>query len=190
MTVDCEPSDREQALWRADIGPTGVHLLPNLMPYLPVVVLSRRWDVLNWNPLARSLLMWGRAADGEVNLARLIVQDPASRTLLVHWRRHAVQAVAELRRVIADDLRDADTIALIKGLNACTAEWGRIWSDPPARRQHDCRIRLLHPYAGPMELTHTVLESPHGSEEHALVFSAPEGSSARAALDLLLVSRA
>src|ERR687895_416101 len=88
----------------------GIRLLIDTLEHNPAVLLSRRLDLLHWNPTAEALL--GPFADHR-NYARMIVRDPAQRTLHADWEEAARQTAALLRYAAARHPEDDRLRALV-----------------------------------------------------------------------------
>jgi hypothetical protein len=75
----------------------GIRLLIDTLDRTPAVLLSRRLDLLYWNPVAEAL---GPFPD-HGNYARMVFRDQAQRALHADWEEAARQTVALLQYAAA-----------------------------------------------------------------------------------------
>ena len=127
----------------------GLALLVSSLEPSPAVLLSRRLDVLAFNPTADALL--GPFGD-ERNYARLVMGDPATRALHADWEEAARQTVALLRFASARHPDDAALQALVAELRAGGDAFAAWWdSHDVAEKQHGVK-RYVHPVVGELAL--------------------------------------
>ncbi|MFF2039599.1 helix-turn-helix domain-containing protein [Kitasatospora sp. NPDC058170] len=161
------------------------------MTDVPAVVVGRRNEVLAWNPLGHALLAGQLDAqapdrpDDRPNLSRLLFLDPHTRELYPRWETEARAQVAFLRLAAGRHQEDRQLAELIGELSMKSAQFATLWSGHPV---HDClygRKEFHHPVVGRLELDFEALPLPEASGHRMLLFSAPPGSPAEAALRLL-----
>ncbi|MCP3821650.1 helix-turn-helix transcriptional regulator [Streptomyces sp. A3M-1-3] len=192
---------------------SGMRRIATSLTALPVVVIDRRLNVIEWNPPGRALLAWhlrdspaepGRrtgtgprqgtglrtGAGLRPNLARMLFLDPRTRSLFGRWHQEAAHVVARLRHAAREHPQDHDLTALIADLVLDSPEFAELWRRPaPAGAEHPDAgdpTRFEHPLAGRLTLSAAVLECCDGSGERAVVFSAEPGSASQRALELIL----
>jgi transcriptional regulator with XRE-family HTH domain len=127
----------------------GVGLLVRTLDPTPAVLLSRRLDLLAWNPTAEALL---GPFGAERNYARLVFTDPATRALHADWEEAARQTVALLRFAAARHPDDKALHALVDELRTDDPRVGAWWeAHDVAQKSHGLK-RYEHPQEGELTL--------------------------------------
>ena len=127
----------------------GLGLLVRALDPSPAVLLSRRLDLLAWNPTAEALL---GPFGAERNYARLVFTDPATRALHADWVEAAHQTVALLRFAASRHPDDRALQALVAELRACDERVGSWWeAHDVAQKSHGMK-RYIHPVEGELTL--------------------------------------
>ena len=121
-----------------DVRP-GVELLVRTLDPAPAVLLSRRLDLLVWNPTAEALL---GPFGTERNYARLVFGDPATRALHADWDEAAHQTIALLRSAAARHPDDARCGLVADFVRTATS---RSAGGDPRRRAEAPRAQALPP---------------------------------------------
>lgn len=169
----------------APVSPLLQRLLDGLDDF-PAFVTDPRSDVVAWNRLGAELLGGlGRPGGRDLNNARYLFFDPASRVVFPDWEERAAEAVGQLRVSTGRYPDDPDLAALVGELTAGSAEFRSIWASGEVLMCGAGRKRLRHPVAGLLTLDYETLHVPAEPGETGLVvhvFSAEEGSGDAAAL--------
>ncbi|PZG01643.1 helix-turn-helix domain-containing protein [Micromonospora deserti] len=170
---------------RARVSPLLRRVLDD-MAHFPAFATNDRLDIVAWNRLGAEL--FGGLADPgrrDRNQARYLFLDAASRVVFPEWEDRAGEAVGQLRVSAGRYPDDAELVALIAELSACSAEFRRIWAAGGVVMCGAGRKRLRHPIAGLVTLDYETLHVPAAPGETGLivhVFSAEEGSQEAVAL--------
>jgi transcriptional regulator with XRE-family HTH domain len=151
----------------------GVGLLVRTLDPSPVVLLSRRLDLLAWNPTADVLLGPFR---GERNYARLVFGDPATRTLHADWDEAARQTVALLHQAAARHPDDRELQALVAELRAGDPRVDRWWdAHDVAEKSHGLK-RYVHPLVGELTLHYEALVLADDGDQILTIYAADPDS--------------
>ncbi|WP_436843788.1 helix-turn-helix transcriptional regulator [Streptomyces hundungensis] len=180
----------------------GLHQIASSLSTLPVVVLNRGHDVVEWNPAGQALFAWhllsssdgtGRPhtrAESRPNLSRMLFLDPRTRALFGEWYTEAAWNVTLLRRAAEQEPQDPGLTGLVAELTAESPEFAELWQHPAKRAaahpDADAPTWFTHPSVGPMRLNRALLEPGDASGTWALLFSAEPGSPSQRALDAML----
>jgi transcriptional regulator with XRE-family HTH domain len=127
----------------------GLELLVSSLEPSPAVVLSRRLDLLVWNPTAEALL---GPFGAERNYARLVFGDPATRALHADWEEAARETVALLRLAAARYPNDEALRLLIAGLRAHSEAAAGWWNAHDVGEKRHGVKRYTHPTVGRLTL--------------------------------------
>jgi transcriptional regulator with XRE-family HTH domain len=151
----------------------GVALLIRSLEPTPAVLLSRRLDLLAWNPAAEALL---GPFGAERNYARLVFGDPATRALHADWAEAARATVALLRFAAArypDDEVLAALIAELRSGSDMAASW---WETRDvAQKRHGIK-RYRHPVAGELAVHYEALLLAEDGDQLLTLYSAEPGT--------------
>lgn len=174
-------------------GPTGAELRPGVaavvsaMSQTPVVVSNRRLDVLATNRLG-SVVLPGLSGDRGAefrNCALNTFLNPAMRHFYVDWDDVARDVAGLLRRLTGQHPHDTRIGGLVAELLVRSEEFRTMWAVHEVRQQMHGRKRLRHPVVGEIVLDYEHVSLPDDPDVGLTVFTAPEGSEARRALDRL-----
>jgi transcriptional regulator with XRE-family HTH domain len=147
----------------------GLALLVRSLNPTPAVVLSRRLDLLVWNPTAEALLgPFGH----ERNYARLVFGDPATRTLHEDWDEAARETVALLRFAAARYPDDAALGELIAELCASSEVAEGWWETYDVTQKRHGIKRYLHPRVGRLTLHYEALALPGDGDQLLTIYAA------------------
>jgi transcriptional regulator with XRE-family HTH domain len=146
----------------------GIRLLIDSLDRTPAVLLSRRLDLLYWNPIAEALL--GPFPDHR-NYARMVVRDPAQRALHADWEEAARQTAALLRYAAARHPEDDRLPALVAELDAADPQFSAWWNAHDVEEKRHGAKTYLHPSAGELTLTYEALPMPDDGDQILTVFT-------------------
>lgn len=176
---------------RPDRVRPGTLRLINSMTATPAVVLGRRSEVLAWNTLAHRLVAGHLNFDSpdvpaeRPNMTKLLFLDEHTRALHVNWQEEATRAVSSLRLLAGRSSNDAELTALVGELTLESPEFTSLWAKHPVENCMSGLKMMHHPELGCLELNFEVLSQPDESGHRILMYTADEGTSASAALQLL-----
>jgi transcriptional regulator with XRE-family HTH domain len=176
---------------RPETAGAGVVGLLTAMSEVPAVVLSRRTDVLAWNPLGHRLLASHYHADAPhhagspPNLTRMLFLDVHTRELYRDWPQEAARAIASLRLIAGRYPEDRALEELVGELTVKSSEFAGLWARHPVRSCVAGTKRLRHPEIGDLDLEFQALELPDGSGQRVLAYTAADGTPGAAALEML-----
>jgi transcriptional regulator with XRE-family HTH domain len=151
----------------------GIRLLIDTLDPTPGVLLSRRLDLLYWNPTAEALL--GPFADHR-NYARMIFGDPAQRTLHADWEEAARQAAALLRYAAARHPEDDRLRALVAELADADPRFSLWWDAHDVDEKRHGAKTYLHPTAGELTLTYEALPLPDDGDQILTLYTVEPGT--------------
>jgi transcriptional regulator with XRE-family HTH domain len=147
----------------------GLALLVSSLDPAPALVLSRRLDLLDWNPTAEALL---GPFGTELNYARLVFFDPATRALHADWEHAARETIALLRFAAVrhpDDAALADLIAELRASSDVAERWWE--THDVAQKRHGLK-RYVHPAVGPLTLHYEALSLPDDGDQLLTIYAA------------------
>jgi len=150
----------------------GLALLVGSLEPSPAVLLSRRLDLLAWNPTAEALL---GPFGGERNYARLVFCDPRTRSLHADWEEAARETVALLRFAAARHPGDAALGALVDELRADPRVAGWWDAHDVAQKSHGSK-RYRHPEVGDLTLHYEALVLAEDGDQILTIYAAKPGS--------------
>lgn len=151
-----------------DVRP-GLALLVRSLEPAPAVVLSRRLDLLVWNPTAEALL---GPFGAERNYARLVFGDGATRALHADWDEAARQTMALLRFALARHPEDAALDDLIAELSLESELAARWWETHDVAQKRHGMKRYIHPVVGPLSLHYESLLLPDDGDQLLTIYAA------------------
>jgi transcriptional regulator with XRE-family HTH domain len=153
----------------------------------PALVLGRHADILAWNPVGHALMAGHLPFDESPNAARLVFLDPAARRLFGDgWARKCRDTVADLRLIAGRRPDDPVLAALIAELTEHSVEFSALWRAHPVALCASHTRHYRHPSAGPLTLTHQLLDLGDGSGQRLVLYAAEPGSPSAAALARLM----
>jgi transcriptional regulator with XRE-family HTH domain len=147
----------------------GLALLVRSVEPAPAVVLSRRLDLLVWNPTAETLL---GPFGAERNYARLVFGDPATRALHADWEEAARETIALLRFAAArhpDDETLSKLIAELRLHSDTAAHW---WETHDVTQKRHGRKRYTHPTVGQLTLHYEALLLADDGDQLLTIYAA------------------
>jgi transcriptional regulator with XRE-family HTH domain len=147
----------------------GLALLVHGLEPAPAVLLSRRLDLLAWNPTAEALL---GPFGAERNYARLVFGDAATRALHADWDTAARETMALLRFAAArhpDDAALGELVAELRLRSEVAARW---WDTHDVAQKRHGRKRYLHPTVGPLTLHYEALLLPDDGDQLLTIYAA------------------
>ncbi|MFJ9467640.1 helix-turn-helix transcriptional regulator [Streptomyces caniferus] len=186
---------RRRPAVRHDTARAGVRQLLAAMTDIPALALGPRFEILAWNRLGHALIAGhldfdspGRPQD-RPNAQRLFFLDPHTRELYPDRDKEARRAVSSLRVAAGQYADDPQLAELIGELSMKSTEFSGLWS---RHAVHNCTFgtkRFHHPLVGELELDFEMLQTPDGSGQGVLMYTAAPGSPSEAALRLLATER-
>ena len=147
----------------------GLELLVRSLEPAPAVVLSRRLDLLVWNPTAEALL---GPFGAERNYARLVFNDPTTRALHADWDEAARETVALLRFAAARYPDDEALRELIAELRAGSDDAAGWWEAHDVSQKRHGRKRYLHPAVGELTLHYEALLLADDGDQLLTIYAA------------------
>ncbi len=169
-----------------DVRPSLLALIQRL-PDTAALVLSARYDVLAWNPLAAALLGdFSAVPQRERNVIRQLFLGGASRLGAADRREFGRHAVRQLRTAATRYPSDAGTAALVATLTVGSATFARLWDAHDVDVPRHQRKTVEHPEVGPIALTCDVLDIAD-RDQQLVLYTAEPGSRDEQALQLLRV---
>lgn len=177
-------------LHRRDVRPSILALLERL-PQTAAFVTSAVFEVLAWNDLAAALMEnFAELAPEDRNLARRAFLGPvrAGATLYgvsdtAEFRHHAVM---RLRSTLARYPTDPGVTGLIEELRDGSPEFARLWERHDVQAAPMLTKTFRHPVVGEVTVDCDSLALTD-SDQHLVLYSAPQGSPDAEALALLNV---
>jgi transcriptional regulator with XRE-family HTH domain len=146
----------------------GIRLLIDTLDRTPAVLLSRRLDLLHWNPILEALL--GPFPDHR-NYARMIFRDPAQRALHADWEEAARQTAALLRYATARHPADERLRALVAELDGADPQFSAWWDAHDVEEKRHGAKTYVHPTAGELTLQYEALPMPDEGDQILTVFA-------------------
>ncbi|WP_461164351.1 helix-turn-helix transcriptional regulator [Arthrobacter sp. R4-81] len=182
---------RRRAMTKPDKASPGTVRLVRSMFTIPAVVLSRRSEVLAWNPLGHRLVAGHLDLEApekpstRPNMTRMLFLDPHTRELYPHWQKEARRAVASLRLLAGMSSDDFELAALVGELTVKSPEFATLWANHPVENCMSGLKSMHHPEVGSLELNFEVLAQSDESGHRILMYTADPGTPAAEALQLL-----
>ncbi|MCU1405426.1 MAG: transcriptional regulator [Glaciihabitans sp.] len=163
-----------------------VQRILDAMTGAPAFVRNGRLDVLATNTLGRALYspMYSRW-DEQVNHARFLFLNPASKDFWLDWDKAAFDTVAILRQEAGRDPFDRALSDLIGELSTQSDVFRTLWAAHNVRFHRSGVKKFHHPVVGDIELSFEGLELPGDTGLTLLAYSAEPGSASEDALTLL-----
>ena len=173
---------------RREVRPS-IRALLERIPRTAGLVLSATYEVLAWNDLAAALMEdFAALAPEDRNLARKAFLAPAGPGPALYGisddAEFRLNVVRELRGTLARYPADPGVTGLIRDLREGSADFARLWE------RHDVQVAPVltktfrHPAVGEITLDCDALAIPD-SDQHLVLYTAPQGSRDADALALL-----
>ncbi|MGW7491725.1 helix-turn-helix transcriptional regulator [Streptomyces sp. NPDC054786] len=186
---------RRRPAVRHDKVRPGVRQLLAAVADVPALALGPRFEILAWNRLGHALTAGhldfdspGRPQD-RPNAQRLLFLDPHTRELYPDRDEEVRRAVSSLRVAAGQRSDDPQLAELIGELSMKSTEFSSLWS---RHAVHNCTFRTKrfhHPLVGDLELDFEMMQTPDGSGQGVMMYTAAQGSPSEAALRLLAAER-
>jgi transcriptional regulator with XRE-family HTH domain len=151
----------------------GLALVVRELEPAPAVLLSRRLDLLTWNPTAEALL---GPFGAERNYARLVFFDAATRALHADWEEAGRETIALLRFAATRYPGDEELRALIAELRGASDEAARWWDSHDVNQKRHGTKRYLHPAVGELTLHYEALPLADDGDQLLTIYAASPGS--------------
>jgi transcriptional regulator with XRE-family HTH domain len=151
----------------------GLALLIRSLEPSPAVLLSRRLDLLAYNPTAERLL---GPFEQEGNYARIVLQHPRSRELHEDWEEAARQTVALLRFAAARHPDDSALHVLAAELRASSDAVAGWWAAGDVAQKHHGVKRYRHPQVGALALHYEALLLAADGDQLLTIYAAEPGT--------------
>ncbi|QNS04770.1 helix-turn-helix domain-containing protein [Streptomyces xanthii] len=160
-----------------------VHQMLEALRPMPAYVVSRFNYVLAANPGGRRLLpgLWDWPAE-QRNVTRYVFLHPAGRTLYVPWEETVALSVAHLRAVGGADPDDPRLTNLVGELLLKSPEFAEMWNRYEVLERGGGTKHFAHPQVGDLTLTYEIMQLSRTGGQRLVVYQAPAGSPAEAAV--------
>lgn len=186
---------RRRPAVRHDKVRPGVRRLLAAVADVPAVALGPRFEVLAWNRLGHALIAGHLEFDSpdrpldRPNTQRMLFLDPHTRELYPDREEALRHAVSSLRVAAGQRPDDPQLAALIGELSMKSTEFSALWSRHGVSNCTFGTKRFHHPLVGELVLDFEMMQTPDGSGQGVLMYTAEEGSASEAALRLLATER-
>ncbi|MFJ6748658.1 helix-turn-helix domain-containing protein [Streptomyces sp. NPDC091266] len=186
---------RRRPAVRPDTVRPGVQQLLAAVAGVPAVALGPRFEILAWNRLGHALIAGHLDFDSpgrpqhRPNAQQLLFLDPHTRELYPDREEETRRAVSSLRVAAGVHPEDRQLAELIGELSMKSTEFSTLWSRHVVSNCTFGTKRFHHPLVGEMELAFEMLQTPDGSGQGVLMYTAADGSPSEAALHLLAAER-
>ncbi|MFJ3660256.1 helix-turn-helix domain-containing protein [Streptomyces sp. NPDC090119] len=152
----------------------------------PALIMGRRMDILDWNPMAAALLTdFSRIPEKQRNYVWLLFSDPAMRELHADWERIARSCVAMLRKEAGRDPEDQRMAALVGELSVRDDDFRRWWGDHRVADLSRGDKVLRHPLVGELTLDWDALACVGDPDQQLVVWTAEPGTPSHDGLRIL-----
>jgi transcriptional regulator with XRE-family HTH domain len=153
------------------LDPGVVALVQRLEPH-PTIVKGRCWDVLAANPAARALFTdWETLPPGQRNLVRWMFTTQQAREVYLDWEPEAQAMLARFRLAAARHPGDPAFTALIEELQRDSEHVRAWWPRHDVRDVGSGTKKLRHPFLGPTEYAHVVLQVADHPDQTLVTYS-------------------
>lgn len=159
--------------------------LLDMMDTVPVLVLSRRMDILAWNNLADAVFGVQTMIARDRNAARAAFLNPHARALYPNWDSIAAEAVAQLRLEAGRYPDDPQLAALVGELATSSNDFRYLWAQNDVKRKTTGVTHIAHPVVGALEFTYQTLSVPMWPEQVMVAFTVEPNSPSQERLRLL-----
>ncbi|KUL37214.1 XRE family transcriptional regulator [Streptomyces sp. NRRL F-4489] len=186
---------RRRPAVRPEKARPGVRQLLTAIEGVPALALGPRFEILAWNRLGHALVAGhldpespNRPLD-RPNAQRLLFLDPHTRELYPDRDEETRRAVAALRVAAGQRPDDQQLAELIGELSMKSTEFSALWSRHTVGFCTFGTKRFHHPLVGELTLDFEMMQTPDGSGQGVMIYTAPEDSPSAAALRLLAAER-
>jgi transcriptional regulator with XRE-family HTH domain len=156
------------------VVPPEVQRMMDALDNQPAFVLGRRQAVLAGNPLMFALLTdFSAMPEGERNLLRWLLLDPAARTLYLDWADIAADVTGVLRAEAAKYPDDPITARLVGELAMKSQEFRQWWADRAVRDRTTGRKRFQHPIVGRLDIEWAAFPLPNAPDQTLFIYTGP-----------------
>ena len=150
---------------RQTVRPALVRMVRDLHDQ-PAFILGRRNEVLASNALFDALVpALGARSDGDRNLLRWLLFDPAARELYLDWEEVTSGVVGVLRAELGRHPNDHLTHALVRELSAGSREFREWWAEQTVVERTWGTKRFNHPVVGRLDITYEALTLPGDADQ-------------------------
>jgi hypothetical protein len=171
---------------RGDVLRSTLRRVVEAIPTAPAVIMNDRNDVLVWNRLAAVLIAdFPHLAARERNMARRVFLDPDARQIHLDWDEAARTTVGILRMAAGRRPHDPELVTLIGELSLGNEIFRRLWAGHHVHEKTHGPKRFRHPAVGEVTLDYETFQVPGAAHHLLVVYTAPPGSPAEEALNLL-----
>lgn len=186
---------RRRPAVRHDKVRPGVRQLLAAVEGVPAIALGLRFEILAWNQLGHALLAGHLDFDSpdrpldRPNAQRLLFLDPHTRELYPDRDEEIRRAVSALRVAAGQHPNDQQLTELVGELSMKSTEFSSLWCRHVVSYCTFGTKRFHHPLVGELELDFEAMQTPDGSGQRVMMYTAAEGSPSEAALRLLAAER-
>ena len=166
-----------------------IRALIERLPQTAAFVTSAMFEVLAWNDLAAALMEdFAALAPNERNLARKAFLRPTRPDVNLYGISDAAEfrhhVVTELRATVARYPSDPAVTGLVEELRDASAEFARLWDRHDVQAAPTLTKTFQHPAVGTITVNCDSLRITD-SDQHLVLYTAPQGSADADALALL-----
>jgi transcriptional regulator with XRE-family HTH domain len=152
----------------------------------PAVVKTPTWDIVAWNAAAAAVLTdYAALPVGERNLLRRLFGELRTRGHWPDWESGARFALSVFRIDVARTGGSAEAAALAAELQACSADFRRMWAENEVSRHWVGHKRITHPVAGPLSFEYSTYSVDAADGLSLVVFTPTTPEVTRAIASLL-----
>jgi transcriptional regulator with XRE-family HTH domain len=156
------------------------------MPHTPAFVIGPRTEIVAWNTMGAALITdFGQIPEKQRYYIRLLITDPAMRTLYADWEGVTRLAIAQMRMHNATNPGDVELADIVGELSIVDAQFAQWWA------AHDVAVRdtgvkhLRHPVVGDLHLDWNAVTWAADPDLQIIVWTAEPGTPSHDNLRLL-----
>ncbi|MFB7665461.1 helix-turn-helix transcriptional regulator [Kitasatospora sp. NPDC056138] len=165
---------------------SGLRRVVEAIPTTPAVIMNDRNDVLAWNRLAAALMAdFPSLPPRERNMARRIFLDPHAPEVHQDWDEAARTTVGMLRMAAGRRPHDPELVRLVGELSLGSPAFRKLWASHHVHEKTQGPKRFRHPAVGDVTLHYETFRAPGAAHLLLVIYTAPPGSPAEEALNLL-----
>ncbi|MFJ9456385.1 helix-turn-helix transcriptional regulator [Kitasatospora sp. NPDC101447] len=177
---------RAAAGGRADGLRSTLRQVVEAVPTAPAMIMNDRNDVLAWNgPAAALIADFPNLPPRERNMARRIFLDPDAREIHLDWNEAARTTVGILRMAAGRHPHDPELVRLVGELSLGSETFRKLWATHHVHEKTHGPKRFRHPAVGELTLGYESFQVPGAAHHLLVIYTAPPGSPAEEALNLL-----